>query len=50
MNQDSHKEFSEAASRQMAIHVLKELAELHKAGVLTDEEFNAKKQELLARI
>ena len=50
VNQDSHKDFSEAASRQMAIHVLKELAELHKAGVLTDEEFNAKKQELLARI
>ena len=50
MNQDPHRDFSEAASRQMAIQVLKELAELHKAGVLTDEEFNAKKQELLARI
>jgi len=50
MNQDPHSNFSEAASRQMAIHVLKELAELHKAGILTDEEFNAKKQELLARI
>ena len=29
---------------------LAKLAELHKAGVLTDEEFNAKKTELLGRI
>jgi hypothetical protein len=26
------------------------LAELHEAGILTDEEFSAKKQELLARL
>ena len=50
MNHDPHREINEAATRQMAIHVLKELAELHKSGVLTDEEFNAKKQELLSRI
>lgn len=50
MDQQQHKEFSEAASRQMAIHALRELAELHKDGILTDEEFNAKKQELLSRI
>ena len=29
---------------------LTKLAELHKAGVLTDEEFNVKKTELLGRI
>jgi uncharacterized protein YnzC (UPF0291/DUF896 family) len=29
---------------------IRELAELHKAGVLTDEEFSAKKGELLARM
>jgi uncharacterized iron-regulated protein len=43
-------DFSEAASRQMAVHLLKELAELHKQGVLTDEEFAAKKKDLLDKI
>ena len=50
MDQQHLKDFEEAASRQMAIHLLKELAELHKEGVLTDEEFNSKKQELLSRL
>ena len=50
MDDQQRKDFEEAASRQMAIHLLKELAELHKAGILTDEEFNAKKQELISRI
>jgi hypothetical protein len=31
------------------VRVLRELAELHSAGVLSDEEFNAKKAELLSR-
>ena len=43
-------DFNEAASRQMAIHLLKELAELHKQGILTDEEFAAKKKDLLDKI
>jgi hypothetical protein len=34
----------------MAIHMLKELAELHKQGILTDEEFAAKKKDLLDKI
>ena len=50
MDDQQRKDFEEAASRQMAIHLLKELAELHKAGILTDEEFNGKKQELISRI
>jgi hypothetical protein len=50
MNEEQRKEFNEAASRQIAIHLIKELAELHKEGILTDEEFNAKKQELLSRL
>jgi hypothetical protein len=50
MDDQQRKDFEETASRQMAIHLLKELAELHKAGILTDEEFNAKKQELISRI
>ena len=50
MDDQQRKDFEETASMQMAIHLLKELAELHKAGILTDEEFNAKKQELISRI
>ena len=47
---EQRQDFREAASRQIAIHLLEKLAELHKAGILTDEEFSAKKQELLSRI
>ena len=50
MNEEPRKEFNEAVSRQIAIRLIKELAELHKEGILTDEEFNAKKQELLSRL
>ena len=50
MDEQRRKEFNEAASRQIAIHLIKELADLHKEGILTDEEFNAKKQELLSRL
>jgi hypothetical protein len=50
MDEQQRKEFNEAASRQMAIHLLKELAQLHKEGILTDEEFAAKKADLLAKL
>jgi hypothetical protein len=35
---------------QMIVQQIKQLAELHEEGILTDEEFTAKKQELLARL
>lgn len=50
MDEEQRKTFDEAASRQMAIHLLKELAGLHKEGILTDEEFESKKAELLAKL
>jgi hypothetical protein len=50
MDEQQRKEFNEAASRQMAIHLLKELSQLHKEGILTDEEFAAKKADLLAKL
>jgi hypothetical protein len=50
MDEEQRKKFDEAASRQMAIHLLKELAGLHKEGILTDEEFESKKAELLAKL
>ena len=50
MDEQERKDFKEAASRQMAINLLRQLGELHKDGILTDEEFNAKKQELLSRL
>lgn len=34
----------------LAMEQIRRLAELHKDGVLTDEEFAAKKKELLSRI
>lgn len=43
-----------AASRnesgENALEILKELAKLHQEGILTDEEFNQKKSELLGRV
>jgi Short C-terminal domain len=39
-----------ASSQAQALAALKELAELHQQGVLTEAEFEAKKAELLARI
>ena len=50
MDEQQRRDFNEAASRQIAINMLKQLADLHKDGVLTDEEFNSKKQELLSRL
>ena len=47
---EQREDFAEAAYRQMAIRMLKELAELHKQGILTDEEFAAKKKDLLDKI
>ena len=34
----------------MAINLIRQLAELHEEVILTDEEFDAKKQELLSRL
>jgi len=39
-----------AEMTQIVLHQIKQLAELHEEGILTDEEFTAKKQELLARL
>ena len=49
MDEQQRKEFNETVARQSVIHLIKELAKLHKEGILTDEEFNSKKQELLSR-
>ena len=35
---------------QMVIQQIRQLSELHEEGILTDEEFAAKKQELLSRL
>jgi hypothetical protein len=40
----------EDADTLSALHALRELADLHAAGVLTDGEFVAKKAELLRRV
>jgi len=32
------------------IHLIKKLADLHSAGILTDDEFSEKKSELLSKI
>ena len=39
-----------AEMTELVIGQIKRLAELHEAGILTDEEFSAKKQELLSRL
>ncbi len=49
MNQQQQKE-SKAQSRQEILDTLRQLGELKEAGVLTEEEFQAKKKELLARL
>jgi hypothetical protein len=50
MNEQQRADFNEAAAKQTALHLIKRLGELHKEGILTDEEFNVKKQELLSRL
>lgn len=41
---------SQARSSENALETLKELSKLHQEGILTDEEFNQKKTELLQKI
>ena len=50
MDEETRKQVNETAARQMAINLIRQLAELHEEGILTDEEFDAKKQELLSRL
>jgi hypothetical protein len=52
---DQGRDFESPAAAIAELTVLitgqiKELAKLHEAGILTDEEFTAKKTELLARL
>ena len=52
---DHRRDFDElsakaAAVAEMWMDQIKKLAELHQEGILTDEEFTAKKQELLSRL
>jgi hypothetical protein len=39
-----------AALTELIVGQIKRLAELHEAGILTDEEFSAKKTDLLSRL
>lgn len=48
--QNSQAPSSKAQTREEIMQTLKELGELKTAGVLTDEEFNQKKTELLSRL
>lgn len=52
---DQAKDFASGAARMaeltaMVIDQIRKLAELHEQGILTDEEFTAKKTELLSRL
>jgi membrane protease subunit (stomatin/prohibitin family) len=47
---NSENDEKKEMSRDEAMKLLKDLGELKQAGVLTDEEFDAKKKELLARL
>ena len=52
---DQAKDLASAAARlaaltEMVIDQIRKLAELHEQGILTDEEFSAKKTELLSRV
>ena len=51
---DQRRDFDAVAQiaemTELVVGQIKRLAELHEAGILTDEEFSAKKQELLARL
>lgn len=54
MNEQFREQASQAATLMQQTDLLlvqiKMLAKLHEEGILTDEEFTAKKQELLARL
>ena len=52
---DQRRDFEEARARMteltdMIVEQVRKVAELHEEGILTDEEFSAKKQELLSRL
>lgn len=52
---EQRREFGDHAARMaeltdMIIDQIKKLAELHEAGILTEEEFTTKKSELLSRL
>ena len=49
---EDNRQFQSRASETASdiLSLIEKLAQLHSAGILTDEEFSAKKQELLARI
>ena len=51
---ESHRDFSPVAElaelTELIVGQIRKLAELHEAGILTDEELSAKKQELLSRL
>ena len=52
---EQHRDFEEHSARiseltNIWIDQIRKLAELHEEGILTDEEFSAKKQELLSRL
>ncbi len=57
MNEQPHDFAKEMTAKRMAemmtemtFDQIRKLAELHEAGILTDEEFTTKKTELLARL
>ncbi len=51
---EARRDFSPAAEMaeltELIVGQIRKLAELHEAGILTDEEFTAKKAELLERL
>jgi hypothetical protein len=52
---EAGNDFQEARNRMaeltdMIVDQIRKLSELHEDGILTDEEFTAKKQELLSRL
>ncbi len=52
---DQPKDFASGAARMaeltdMIVDQIRKLAELHEEGILTEEEFTAKKTELLSRL
>ena len=49
-NTPSNNDSAKAQTKEEIMDTLKQLGELKTAGVLSDEEFDAKKKELLARL
>jgi len=54
MNEQSMDRANQAAAlvelTHLTVEQIRQLADLHEQGILTDEEFSAKKQELLSRL